>query len=69
MKVKVLITETKEIEVDDNFLDLVDNDEDEKALKMLKEKIDVKLGCGNVTEDEPYVYCVTDEEGIPIYEW
>lgn len=69
MKIRVLITEAKEIEVDDNFLDLVDADKDEEALKILKEKVDVKLGCGNATINDRYIYCVTDEEGIPIYEW
>jgi hypothetical protein len=70
MKLKVMITETKEIEVDDKFVALIADNKGDEALKMVEEKVGLDFGDEHtINENEPYIYCIatTDEEAI--FEW
>ena len=68
MKLRVIITETREIEVDNEFIVLFRNDEDEKAIKMVEENVGLKFGDKN-TKNKPFIYCVETEEEEVLYEW
>lgn len=68
MKLRVMITETREIEVDDKFIDLFKDDENKEAIAMITEKVGLETGSKDVV-NKPYIYCVETEEGYTLYEW
>ena len=63
-----MITETREIEVDNKFAILVDDDKDDEAIAMVEEKVGLKFGDKNTT-NKPFIYCVETEDDETIYEW
>lgn len=69
MKLKVMITETREIEVDDKFVALIEANEESQALEMVEKKVGLNFGDANTKEGEPFIYCIAPEDGDAIFEW
>lgn len=68
MKLRVMITETREIEISNEFIILFRNNEDEKAIKMVEEKVGLKFGDKN-TKNKPYIHRIESEDEQIFYEW
>ena len=68
MKLKVMITETREIEVDDKFVALIADDKNEEAIEMVEKKVELKFGDEN-TVNKPYIYCIATKNEDAIFEW
>lgn len=68
MKLRVMITEIREIEVSNEFIILFRNNEDEKAIKIVEEKVGLKFGDKN-TKNKPYIHRIESEDEQIFYEW
>lgn len=69
MKLKVMITETREIEVDDKFVALIADNEKDKAIEMVEKKVGLNCGDENTKKGKPFIYCIATENEDAIFEW
>lgn len=64
-----MITETREIEVDDKFIALIADNREDKAIEMVEEKVGLNFGDENTNKNEPFIDCILTIDEDPIFEW